>query len=63
MAQDLSIFVSSHIAVHGESQTAGRLFEGLAVWVPLRFAPPEVTPGREWQQVELCFFRQCVWIL
>lgn len=23
----------------------GRLFEGLAVWVPLRFAPPEVTPG------------------
>eukprot|EP00913_Durusdinium_trenchii_P000891 g829.t1 len=23
----------------------GRLFEGLAIWVPLRFAPPEPTPG------------------
>eukprot|EP00434_Breviolum_minutum_P035558 symbB.v1.2.031477.t2/scaffold3659.1/size52467/1 len=23
----------------------GRLFEGLAVWVPLKFAAPEVTPG------------------
>ena len=41
---------------------AGRLFEGLAVWVPLRFAPPEVTPG-EWQQVELGSFRHSVWIL
>jgi len=40
MVSEVSVYFALEI------WNAGRLFEGLAVWVPLKFAAPEVTPGR-----------------